>query len=246
MTMWLSVDPMADKYPSISPYAYCAWNPVKLVDPDGNDWYQKGNDYYWSDKVVSRNTTPEGCKYIGNDNSLYRHFGLPTNSVSQSLETSQTVQTPIGTNTESNNPYEPKYSASGTARAIAKTSIGYSIQKDENTGKLKGLSIHAKLETTVSDIGAGGYAAAILKVSCKDFDCSETFREKEEPALKSIDGCTHKYLNASVTVSARKLSANCFSKLQIKGYWFSNNRPMTIPFTLGIAPSCFKHTYINK
>lgn len=35
MTMWLSVDPMADKYPSISPYAYCAWNPIKLVDPDG-------------------------------------------------------------------------------------------------------------------------------------------------------------------------------------------------------------------
>ena len=38
MTMWLSVDPMADKYPSLSPYAYCAWNPVKLVDPDGREW----------------------------------------------------------------------------------------------------------------------------------------------------------------------------------------------------------------
>ena len=37
MTMWLSVDPMADKYPSISPYAYCAWNPVRLVDPDGEE-----------------------------------------------------------------------------------------------------------------------------------------------------------------------------------------------------------------
>ena len=35
MTGWLSVDPLADKYPSLSPYAYCAWNPVKLVDPDG-------------------------------------------------------------------------------------------------------------------------------------------------------------------------------------------------------------------
>ena len=38
MTGWLSVDPMADKYPSLSPYAYCAWNPIKLVDPDGRDW----------------------------------------------------------------------------------------------------------------------------------------------------------------------------------------------------------------
>ena len=28
-----SVDPMASKYPSLSPYVYCANNPVKLVDP---------------------------------------------------------------------------------------------------------------------------------------------------------------------------------------------------------------------
>ncbi len=38
MTMWLSVDPLADKHPSISTYAYCAWNPVRLVDPDGRDF----------------------------------------------------------------------------------------------------------------------------------------------------------------------------------------------------------------
>ena len=37
LTGWLSVDPMADKYPGVSPYAYCVWNPVKLVDPDGED-----------------------------------------------------------------------------------------------------------------------------------------------------------------------------------------------------------------
>ena len=38
MTGWLSVDPMADKYPSLSPYNYCAWNPMKLVDLDGREW----------------------------------------------------------------------------------------------------------------------------------------------------------------------------------------------------------------
>ena len=37
MTMWLSVDPLADKYPSISPYNYCMWNPIKLIDPDGRE-----------------------------------------------------------------------------------------------------------------------------------------------------------------------------------------------------------------
>ena len=37
LTGWLSVDPLADKYPGISPYAYCVWNPMKLVDPDGRD-----------------------------------------------------------------------------------------------------------------------------------------------------------------------------------------------------------------
>ena len=34
---WNSVDPLADKYPNISPYAYCGWNPMKYVDPDGRD-----------------------------------------------------------------------------------------------------------------------------------------------------------------------------------------------------------------
>ncbi|MCQ2211556.1 MAG: RHS repeat-associated core domain-containing protein [Paludibacteraceae bacterium] len=32
---WLSVDPMWEKYVGMSPYNYCAGNPVMLVDPDG-------------------------------------------------------------------------------------------------------------------------------------------------------------------------------------------------------------------
>ena len=38
LSIWLSVDPMSDKYPGVSPYAYCGNNPVKLVDPDGREW----------------------------------------------------------------------------------------------------------------------------------------------------------------------------------------------------------------
>jgi RHS repeat-associated protein len=41
---WLSVDPMSDKYPSLSPYVYCANNPVKLIDPDGEEIWIEGKD----------------------------------------------------------------------------------------------------------------------------------------------------------------------------------------------------------
>ena len=37
LSIWLSVDPLSDKYPSMSPYVYCANNPVKLVDPNGEE-----------------------------------------------------------------------------------------------------------------------------------------------------------------------------------------------------------------
>ena len=39
LSIWLSVDPMAAKYPSLSPYVYCADNPVKLVDPNGEEFF---------------------------------------------------------------------------------------------------------------------------------------------------------------------------------------------------------------
>ena len=40
ISRWHSMDPLAEKYYSISPYAYCANNPVKYVDPDGMDLYR--------------------------------------------------------------------------------------------------------------------------------------------------------------------------------------------------------------
>ena len=40
LSIWLSADPMSDKYPSTSPYTYCANNPVKLVDPNGREIYE--------------------------------------------------------------------------------------------------------------------------------------------------------------------------------------------------------------
>ena len=105
LTGWLSVDPMADKYPSISPYAYCAWNPVKLVDPDGEDpIYGKtkgevkkigddgknmGKVYYvtgWKKQMV-RMAHSRGRAYTGSLAPSENVFQVPTGNVANDVQT---------------------------------------------------------------------------------------------------------------------------------------------------------------
>lgn len=50
ISQFTTIDPLAEKYYSTSPYAYCAGNPVMFVDPDGRDiWEVDG-----SGNVVNR------------------------------------------------------------------------------------------------------------------------------------------------------------------------------------------------
>ncbi|MBQ6286595.1 MAG: hypothetical protein IJK73_02935 [Bacteroidales bacterium] len=37
---WMSVDPMAEKYYPMSPYGYCAGNPINILDPNGSDVWE--------------------------------------------------------------------------------------------------------------------------------------------------------------------------------------------------------------
>ncbi len=66
LTLWLSVDPMADKYPSISPYAYCAWNPLKLVDPNGDDIWElnENGELIWKESSTTDVIRAANGKYV--------------------------------------------------------------------------------------------------------------------------------------------------------------------------------------
>jgi RHS repeat-associated protein len=49
MPIFTTQDPLAEKYYSISPYAYCANNPLKYIDPTGMYYYDWNNQIYKTD-----------------------------------------------------------------------------------------------------------------------------------------------------------------------------------------------------
>ncbi len=56
LARWHTVDPLAEKYPDISPYVYCHDNPVNKIDPDGmDDYYTIFGNYLYSDNKETDN-----------------------------------------------------------------------------------------------------------------------------------------------------------------------------------------------
>ena len=76
LPLWDRVDPLAEKYYGVSPYAYCANNPVIFVDPDGRKF-----DF-------SKMTKGEYQSYLGQIN-LLRGASPLFNTMYSSLENSK-------------------------------------------------------------------------------------------------------------------------------------------------------------
>ena len=99
---FITMDELCEKYPSISPYAYCAGNPIRYVDPDGRDFgiLFEGNTltikaaYYTSEKDVEY--AKESAK-IWNDMSGM--FSVDSYTINFDL---QVVEVPMNEHTLSN------------------------------------------------------------------------------------------------------------------------------------------------
>ena len=58
LSMWYGVDALAEKYPNMGGYVYCAGNPVKFVDPDG----KKVKPYGELSLAIIKNTLPKDAQ----------------------------------------------------------------------------------------------------------------------------------------------------------------------------------------
>ena len=71
---FMTVDPMAEKYPGLSPYIYCAGNPIAYIDHDGMQIFVNIDDmiYYYREIEKGRYgfVDEDGNEYEGDDDFI--------------------------------------------------------------------------------------------------------------------------------------------------------------------------------
>jgi len=169
-------DPLAEKYYSISPYAWCGNNPVNRIDPDGMDWLYSNKDekYTWRDDITSKSKVPYGYQYVGaNNNDILTHMGLSTH-----YETKTENNVDLGVDGE-----EGKGGAitgvSTRVKADITISTNVSYKKEnakennENGRTFEGVSITANVsertQSSSDDVVAKSYSYLGVKVGGKEY-----------------------------------------------------------------------------
>src|SRR5699024_3947858 len=68
----MTMDPLADKFVTLSPYSFLNNSPLRYTDPTGmaaEEWVKKDGKYFWDDRVVDQATAEEHhgeeAKHIG-------------------------------------------------------------------------------------------------------------------------------------------------------------------------------------
>ncbi len=80
---WNSVDPLAGKYPGTGPYAFCANDPVNLIDPDGMDIWSIDT---WGFLVWEEDSEEDELYFKDKDGNLTdRHIKVNNSDILQAL-----------------------------------------------------------------------------------------------------------------------------------------------------------------
>ena len=67
LARFTTIDPLAEKHPDVSPYAYCADNPVNRIDQNGMDWAKDSTNHVFYNKDWNEKNIPKGYTYVGKE-----------------------------------------------------------------------------------------------------------------------------------------------------------------------------------
>ena len=88
-SVWLSVDPLAEKYPNVSPYAYTFQNPIKYIDPRGleGEGIDPDDPTDLPEVVITGKRRVSNNKYITNTETVLSKIDLLPKNILANLTT---------------------------------------------------------------------------------------------------------------------------------------------------------------
>jgi RHS repeat-associated protein len=139
-TRWMSIDPLCEKYYSISPYAYCANNPVNSIDPNGMELLLfKNGVYVGSHDDGKKEITGYNQRSTVNEDGTEEFTGADNFSFNDPDADAQAVKNGKITNLEfmSDSKLESMIDASGVKTTVARNSSwNYAYNQGKATGKM--------------------------------------------------------------------------------------------------------------
>ncbi|HHU48030.1 MAG TPA: RHS repeat-associated core domain-containing protein [Bacteroidales bacterium] len=187
LSIWLSVDPMSDKYPNLTPHNYCANNPVKLIDPNGMEIIDGGPD------------GPMGTSYELNKGNI----PATTSSTSPPKKANNNTNTSSGKSnkTSTNNQTKNSSNNSNTSSTLDDVTLGIAIETAMVSGAAESsiataateaasVKVLTKVAKVSKGIGIGGGLVSTA-VSAKELSNNPT-----------LGNGVKTFINAAATVSA--------------------------------------------
>lgn len=133
-SVWLSVDPLAEKFLNVSSYVYCDNNPINFIDPDGRiKWpiNQTGNGIGWNTKYG----------WFGEQRKTHEHQGVDINkNTGGSTDLGLPVYSTHAGSVVSLKPYNEHNNSSGTV---------IKIQSEDNSIQ----TVYMHLNSTTVNVG---------------------------------------------------------------------------------------------
>ncbi|HOU69537.1 MAG TPA: RHS repeat-associated core domain-containing protein, partial [Paludibacteraceae bacterium] len=251
LTMWLNIDPLFEKYTDMSPYNYCAGNPVMLIDPTGMDWIvaEGTTNYQWRDDINAKSTMPKGYQYVGaTDNDILNHLGmnynfpeLNTNDIGMVVADAELGK------------YAVSHLVNVKEKSNATITANVSFNKDNATDNnslgrtFNGVSINVTDVSSNSGVDGDMMGGGLVSVQYGNKTYKSALKEPEGTYFRQT-GTTIGVANVIIPQSDLSVGTK-FSQIQVNGNWFvqkPEGRTPVVIHALVPYPLSFKHTWTFK
>lgn len=156
ISIWYSIDPLAEKYPNVSPYAYCLNNPVRFIDPTGmTPEFRKDEN---GNLHVEKGDNAEKLK---------KEYGVVVTDKNFKFKEGNVIVLNKSNKTESNKPEEE-----GNDNKSQALGIGLTLAEESETGISK-LAFKAGVVKDGYEAGKGIYNIATAKTEEKRSEATQ-------------------------------------------------------------------------